>query len=119
MGIPADRLIRIIKPSPGDVYQTMREHYLIFMEQWNMLLTDQEKADYLGARIGKYPGMDVVGSFQYLESLPEHPTPQQIAELANQVLAGSLAWSKEDSALCEGLRMGVYAEYLVEMLKSR
>jgi hypothetical protein len=66
--------------------------------------------------MGRYQAIDVAGSFEYIAKLPEDPSSEDILDLANQVLTGILAWSAEDQHLEAGLEMGVYAEYLAEMM---
>ena len=116
MGIPVARLIRIMRLPLKDVYRIMRNHYTLFMENWFLEMFDDEKANYIAARVHFVTEEAILTSFTYIENLPESPATNDILDLANQVKSGILAYSYQDPDLNDGFNMGVYADYILEKL---
>lgn len=114
MGIPAQRLIRILRPAHEEVYGIMRDHYVLFCQNWIFNMTEEEKALYLGERLGHANRIDLTLSFSYIENLPDIPAKKDIIDLAYHVKSGILAYSLNDHDLNDGLVMGVYADYILE-----
>jgi len=115
MGIPAERILEIAF-TPETCYEIMRKHYLEFIRQWyDELLQEDFREEYLTS----HPALneqEIVNSFEYIRSLPEVPSEDDILTLAINVRSGCLAYSYGDDDLFEGFRMGQYADFIVSKL---
>ncbi|KAF5046911.1 hypothetical protein DSECCO2_465890 [anaerobic digester metagenome] len=115
MGIPLERLLEIAFP-PERCYEIMRNHYLEFIRQWyDELLQDFFREEYLTS----HPALneqEILNSFEYIRSLPEEPSKDDILTFAINVRSGCLAYSYPDRDLFESLEMGQFADFVVRKL---
>lgn len=113
MGIPANRILKIQKPDPEEVYKIMVQHFRQFSYNWLNVMSDEEKAEYIASRTQITTEEDVFCSLAYIKSLDE-VSADKMQELARHVKTGLLDYASQDNDLFGGFKMDVYAGYLIE-----
>jgi len=116
MGLPKDKLLEIMFTQLS-CYQNMREHYLEFARRWFDELFIPGNDEYLSSRPFKVEEEDLLKSFDYVKSLPENPSAENIIELAKSVLEGCLAYSASDDCNDSGFKMEDCAAFILGKMR--